>query len=219
MNILIIAAHPDDEVLGCAGTILKRKKEGHTISVCIATRPPLNFPEDKFLEKRKEVEAVAKHLGVSKVYYLEYPTVTLNTIPHNELNRKLFDVITAAKADIVYTHHRGDNNMDHRILFDATLVATRPEPGQRVKEVYSYESLSSTEWGAIVPERAFIPTVFEDITPFIDQKVKAMEIYASEIKAFPHPRSSEGIRLRAQYRGLTVGMTFAEAFVLIRKIG
>ncbi|ODS41272.1 MAG: hypothetical protein A7315_02040 [Candidatus Altiarchaeales archaeon WOR_SM1_79] len=216
MKALVIAPHPDDEVLGCGGTIAKHSKQGDEIYLCIVTKAYIPDWSEEFLKNRlKEIEKANKILGIKKTYFLDYPTVKLDTFPQKELNDSIFKVIVEVKPEIVYIPHKGDINKDHRLVFEASLVATRPI-NYKIKKILSYESLSETEWGQ--PIEPFTPNVYIDISDTIKTKIEAMKAYESEIKQYPHPRSLEMINILAKMRGGVVGLNAAEAFILIREV-
>ena len=216
MKILIIAPHPDDEVLGCGGTVAKHSKQGDEVYLCIVTKAYLPDWSEEFIKNRpKEIEKANKILGIKKTYFLDYPTVKLDTIPQKELNNSISKVVAEVKPEIVYIPHKGDVNKDHRLIFEASLVATRPQD-HKIKKILSYECLSETEWGQ--PIEPFTPTVYVDISDTIKTKIGAMKAYESEIKQYPHPRSLEMINILAKMRGGVVGLNAAEAFILIREV-
>jgi len=219
MNVLVIAAHPDDETIGAGGTITKHVKKGDGVYLCVVTKAyPPNWSEDSVKERRREVLEVSKILGIRKTYFLDLPTVKLDTIPQKELNDLISNCVNEVKPDVVYTTHGGDVNKDHRLVFEATMIATRPSPESLIKKVLSYELLSSTEWTFGLTERPFVPNVYVDISDTLENKIKAMSIYKSELKEYPHPRSLEAISTLAKKRGTEVGLKAAEAFMLIREI-
>ena len=216
MKVLIIAPHPDDEVLGCGGTIAKHSKLGDVFYLCIVTKAYTPDWSEEFLKNRpKEIEKANKILGIKKTYFLDYPTVKLDTIPQKELNEAISKVVNEVKADILYIPHKGDMNKDHRLVFETSLVATRPI-NHKIKKILSYECLSETEWGQ--PIEPFTPNVYVDISDTIKTKIEAMKAYESEIKPYPHPRSLEMINILAKMRGGVVGLNAAEAFILIREV-
>lgn len=218
-KILVIAPHPDDEVLGCGGTIAKHNLNGDEVYLCIVTKAyPPEWSEDEVEERKKEVFKAGESLGIKQVYFLDLPTVKLDTIPQKELNNLIAQVIDKVKPQIIYIPHKGDVNKDHQIVFDATMVAIRPKPDLLIEKVLSYETLSETGWAAPFPESAFIPNVWVDISGVVETKLKAMSEYKSELKEFPHPRSLEAISAVAKMRGATVGVEAAEAFMLVREI-
>jgi LmbE family N-acetylglucosaminyl deacetylase len=216
MKTLVIAPHPDDEVLGCGGTIAKHAKQGDEVYLCIVTKAYTPEWSEEFLKNRpKEIEKVNKILGIKKTYFLDYPTVKLDTFPQKELNESISKIIAEVKPEIVYIPHKGDINKDHRLVFEASLVATRPI-NHKIKKILSYESLSETEWGQ--PIDPFTPNVYVDISDMIKTKIEAMKAYKGEIKPYPHPRSLEMINILAKMRGGVVGLNAAEAFILIREV-
>jgi len=214
-KILVIAPHPDDEVLGCGGTIKKYAQLGASISLCVVTVAYMpQWTEDFIKDRPRQIRAAADVLGVKDIYPLDFPTVRLDTLPQKELNEKIADVVRKVKPDTLYIPHRGDLNRDHQLVHEAALVAARPTAGQSIKHVLAYEARSETEWGFL----PFIPTVYEDIADEMESKVEAMRVYASEVKDFPHPRSLEAIDALAKTRGSEAGLKRAEAFMLIRSI-
>lgn len=215
-KILIIAPHPDDEVLGCGGTIAKYSEHGDDVYLCVVTKAYTPDWSEEFVENRpKEVKRVSEILGIKKTYFLDFPTVKLDTIPQKELNDALKNVINEVAPDIIYIPHRGDLNKDHRLVFESALVATRSAPS-KIKKILSYEVLSGTEYGRLI--KPFIPNVYEDISKTFQKKLDAMKVYKSELKEFPHPRSLEAIEALAKIRGSEAGFKLAESFELVRSI-
>lgn len=215
-KILVISPHPDDEVLGCGGTIAKYSDEGDEVYLCIVTKAYTPDWSMEFIENRpEEVKKANRILGIKKTYFLDFPTVKLDTIPQKDLNEAISKVINEIKPDIVYFPHKGDLNKDHRLVFESSLVATRPLH-HKIKRILSYECLSETEWGQSI--EAFNPNVYVDITKTLKTKIEAMKVYESEVKPHPHPRSLEMINILAKMRGGAVGLEAAESFILIREI-
>lgn len=219
MNILIIAPHPDDEILGCGGTIAKRVKEGHDAYVCVITKgfEPL-FKEELVQQTREECRRADAFLGVKNTFFLDFPAAMLEEVPRYKLNDGILSIVKKVQPDEVYIPHHGDMQIDHKMVVDAAMVALRPKYEHRVKRIYAYETLSETGWDAPNTVNEFIPTVYEDITSTIDKKKKAMEIFQSQLAEFPNSRSIGAIEALAKYRGSTVTVNAAEAFVLIREI-
>jgi len=216
MKILIIVPHPDDEVLGCGGTIAKYSKKGEEVYTCIVTKAYLPDWSEEFLRNRpKEIIKANKILGIKKTYFLDFPTVKLDTIPQKELNKAIAEIINKNNPDILFIPHKGDVNKDHRLIFEACLVASRPLKN-KIKKILSYEVLSETEWGQSI--EPFVPSVYVDITQTFKQKIEAIKVYKSESKPYPHPRSLEVIEALAKKRGSEVGLKAAEAFMVIREI-
>lgn len=216
MKVLIIAPHPDDEVLGCGGTIAKYAARGDSVSVCYVTSAyPPEWSEEYLRKKEIEIQRSNDILGISKRFDLRYPTVKLDTIPQKDINASLQEVVIEVLPECVFIPHRGDLNMDHRIVHDASLVALRPV-NHCCSRILSYETLSETEWG---PKTAsFEPRYYVDVSDTITTKIEAMEAFTTEIKEMPHPRSREGILALAQKRGSEILVEAAEAFMPIRII-
>jgi len=218
-RVLVIAPHPDDEVLGCGGTMVKYVSGGDEVYLCIVTKAYTpEWTDDEIRERKEEVHTVNEILGVKKTYFLGLPTVKLDTIPQKELNDLISQVVNEVQPEVVYLPHQGDANKDHRLVFEAAMVATRPKPNLTIRKVLCYEVLSETEWAAPFEESAFIPNVWTNISGVLETKLKAMSGYKSELKEFPHPRSLEAISALAKMRGANVGVDAAEAFMLVREI-
>ena len=219
MNVLVIAPHPDDEVLGCGGTIAKRVEEGHSVYVCVVTKgcEPL-FHEEYVEQGRSECREADKYLGVKETIFLDFPAAMLEEVSRYKLNGALLQVVQKVKPDEVYIPHRGDMQIDHKMVVDAAMVALRPKYERAVKRIYAYETLSETGWDIPNTVNEFIPTVYEDISETIDKKLIAMNIFKSQLADFPAVRSLGAIEALAKYRGATIGAMAAESFTLIREI-
>jgi len=218
-TVLVIAAHPDDEVLGCGGIIQRCSNNGDDCYVLILTDGSEGrYGEEGALALRENAALANKNLGTKKVFFEKLPNQALDTLPITTVIQTLESYINKLEPTVVYTHHNGDLNRDHKVCHEATLVATRPLPGQCVREVYGYNTPSSTEWMFINGEKPFIPNVFVDIAGYIEGKIEAMECYESERNLYPHPRSPEALKAHANYWGLSVGLEYAEPFILIRGI-
>jgi len=218
-DVLVVAPHPDDEILGCGGVIAKSIAEGHTVHVCIVTRgSDILFPAEMIAGGRAEARAVHAALGVASTSFLEFPAPLLDTVPQYRISDALLGFLVEQRIDTVFVPHAGDIHLDHTIVHQSALVACRPINGSTVRRIYAYETLSETEWAPPRGDTWFIPNVFVDITAFLDDKLRAMAGYASQIKQAPHPRSPEGIVALARTRGFSVGCHAAEAFALVREI-
>lgn len=221
-KILIIAPHCDDEILGCGGTMAKLAQNGHEVFVAIVTNGHLGAPELFSAEGTKKVrsEALQSHkiLGVKETFFLDFPAPRLDTIPSYQLSLAISKIIKDKEIGVLYIPHRGDIHKDHRITYEAALVAARPINGCSVKKILAYETLSETEWAPPFGDDAFIPTVFESIEGFLDKKLEAFSCFSTQIKEFPHPRSLKNIEILSNFRGATVGKNNVEAFMLIREI-
>ena len=215
MEILVIAPHPDDEVLGCGGTMAKHSEEGDEVHLCIVTKAYTPDWSQNFISKRsKEIENACKVLGVKETQLLDLPTVKLDTIPQKDINQAIAKAVKNVNPDVVYIPYKGDLNMDHRIVYESSLVALRPM-NNSVKRILAYEVLSETEWGK--PIASFYQNVYVDISKTLKKKLNAMKEYASELKTPPHPRSLAVIEALACKRGSEAGMMYAEAFMLLRE--
>jgi LmbE family N-acetylglucosaminyl deacetylase len=219
MNILVVATHPDDEVLGCGGVIARHASHGDRVDVVVVTRgAPELYDDNQVMTLRKELNAAHAILGVSAVHFLDFPAPKLDQVPAHELADAIAGKFSALQSAVVYIPHRGDLHSDHRAVFAAALVAARPIGANPVRKVLSYETLSETEWAAPVAEDAFLPSVFIEITPFLEKKTQALTAYRSQLREFPHSRSLLAVESLARLRGSTVGVPAAEAFQLIRSI-
>lgn len=218
-NTLIIAPHPDDEILGCGGTIGKICASGTKVFVLVATRGKKEmYPEERILNVRNEAKNAHKILGVSETIFLDFPAPDLDMVSMAEISGEIHKIIEDYNISTIYLPHHGDIHHDHKVIFQAGLVAARPVGGNSVKKIFSYETLSETEWATPNGEDAFIPTRFVNITDFFALKLNAMKCFKSQLRDFPNPRSLKGIEVLANLRGSTVGFYYAEAFMTIRVI-
>jgi LmbE family N-acetylglucosaminyl deacetylase len=220
-QVLVVAAHPDDEVLGAGGTIARHVQQGDWVSVLIMT-DGVTARHREVAQQQAAARAATHLLGVQGLHFANLPDQRLDSLPLLEVIQPIAALVRALRPSDVYTHHRGDANQDHRTVFAATLIAARPFDDNPVERLLCYEVASSTEWGPSFGEWAFIPNLFVDISATLELKLKAVDAYRatfeSEIKAFPHPRSPEAVQIYSQHRGVTVGMRAAEAFVLVREL-
>jgi N-acetylglucosamine malate deacetylase 1 len=220
-KILVVSAHPDDEVLGCGGTIARHVKEGSQVYLIILgegitsrfSKREKGLGSSALKTLRTHISDASKLLGIKRTYTFDLPDNRFDSIDLLDIVKVIENVMNELKPDIIYTHHRNDLNIDHRIAFDATLTACRPIEGASVKEIYSYEVPSSTEWNYPC---VFQPNVYIDVSKTIKNKTAAMRAYKSEIRKWPHPRSEKAIIALSQKRGYEIGFDNAEAFELIR---
>lgn len=216
MKILVIAPHPDDEILGPGGTLIRHVLAGDKVYHAIVTQAHTPEWSEEFIEQRKqEIENANRLVGVTKTFLLGFPTAKLNTIPQNEFNLKFINLVKEVRPDVMYIPHQGDLNMDHRLTFEACLVGARPKD-HIVGEILAYETLSETEWGNSI--RPFVPNVYVDISNVVEKKLIALSAYKSEVYTYPHPRSLDAIKTLARKRGAEIGCEYAESFMQIRKI-
>jgi len=222
-KILIIAAHPDDEVLGCFGTVAKMVKEGDEAYTLILGEGKTSRDEQRSIENKKaelnilnqEIEKANSVINIKKTFIENFPDNRFDSVDLLDIVKAILKVKEEVKPDIIFTHYENDLNIDHQITYQAVVTATRPMEDESVKEIYSFEVLSSTEWNYPL---SFSPDLFFDISETIKLKKEAMKQYDSELCQFPHPRSIEGIELNAKYHGMRVGKTHVEAFKTVRVI-
>ncbi len=213
-NVLVIAAHPDDELLGSGGTLKKLINNGYNVYTVITSK---GRPEEEQHIHKFSLLA-NQHLGIKEVTYLQYPNLELETIPLHEINKKIEALVDKYNPAMIFTHHYGDLNRDHQIIFQAVLTAARPLPGKNPVEIICFETVSSSEWTQCTNDKTFKPNYFVDIKDTINDKLNALYHYDVEMRPFPHPRSYEGIKYLSRVRGMTVGVEYAEAFEIIRKV-
>jgi LmbE family N-acetylglucosaminyl deacetylase len=218
-NVLVVAAHPDDEVLGCGGVMSRHAADGDQVTVLVATRgAPELYPSEWIERLLGELRAAHQLLDVSSTHFLDFPAPKLDTVPGYALANGIAGTIQSVQPEIIYVPHRGDIHADHQAVYQATLVAARPISDCSVRTILSYETLSETEWAAPVGDQVFIPTVFVDISGHLERKLEAMACYQTQLRPAPHSRSLQTIEALARLRGATVGLAAAEAFQLVRQI-
>lgn len=213
-HVLAIAAHPDDEVLGCGGTLARHAECGDQVSVIIACEGESLRYGAGAVNQCEHIQEAAKTLGVFRAYPLGFPDQKLDTINLVELITPLEKVIREVEPEVVYCQFGGDANRDHHLLFQAALIATRPI-AEYPATMYAFETASSTEWSF---PRAFVPDTWVDISSTLERKLQAMACYKSELREYPHPRSLESLRHRAAYWGNQVCVPAAEVFATVRRV-
>lgn len=218
MRRIVIAPHPDDEVLGVGGTLLRHKAEGEELAWLIVTTISVasGWSEEKVKQRADEVKQITELFGFDKVFSLNFPTTQLDSIPMSDLVSGISKVFSAFEPEEVFVPHPSDVHTDHRMVFDAVASCTKWFRYPSVKRVLAYETLSETDFG-LGADHGFRPNVFVDIEPYLKGKLQAMDIYASELGTFPFPRSHEAIRALATLRGAASGFKAAEAFELLRE--
>lgn len=223
-KILVVAAHPDDEILGVGGTILKHAKDGDECFTIILGEGMTSRYDKRQLSDNNKVKKLhedtfraAEVIGYKNVYMENLPDNRFDSVPLLDITKIVERYIEDIKPDIIYTHFGGDLNIDHRITFEAVLTATRPIGHEYVKEIYVFETVSSTEWN-FSNTTNFKPNYFVDITETLDTKLKAMECYVSELREFPHPRSNKNLKVSALKWGSIISRQYAEAFEVVRII-
>lgn len=218
-NVLVIAPHPDDEVLGCGGTIRRLILSGARVTVAIVTRGTPLFPESQVQRVRAEAAAAAQRLGVQSLQFLDLPVTMLHLMPEHELNAVFFRLIRETRPDMLFIPFVGDRHEDHRQIFDAALVASRPDGRRpRIAKICCYETVSETHWSAPGMEAVFNPTWYVDIHTTLTDKLDAMRCYASQLEEDIPARSLTAIEALARFRGSVAGMPAAEGFQIIREL-
>lgn len=227
MNYLILAAHPDDEVLGCGGSMAKWSQAGQEVHVLIMAEGATARDETRDRKSRKaDLTHLAQTaqkggdiLGVASVELLSYPDNRMDSVDLLDVVKSIEERIDKLKPEVVVTHHSVDLNIDHQVVHQAVLAACRPQPGHPVKRILSYEVPSSTEWQSPTFGNPFAPNWFEDISETLKLKIQALEAYESEMREWPHARSIKAVEHLARWRGASVGREAAEAFMLVKRIG
>jgi LmbE family N-acetylglucosaminyl deacetylase len=226
MSILIVAAHPDDEVLGCGGTIARYAQEGRSVHVLLmADGEGSRAPEaassgdvGRMAARNAAAQAACGILGCASVESLALPDNRLDGLDLLDVVKKIESFIDRYRPSTLLTHHSGDVNIDHQVVHEAVIAACRPQPGHPVQELLFFEVPSSTEWRPPGSAEPFLPNYFVDISATLDIKRSALSAYAGELREFPHPRSLQAVEALARWRGATVGVEAAEAFILGRKL-
>lgn len=218
MKTLVIAPHPDDEVLGAGGTLLRRKAEGATVAWLIVTSimAEMGCSAEKIKQRAGEIKRVAEIFGFDSVFELNLPTTQLDQVPMNDLVAAISNVFKRFEPEEVFVPHPSDVHTDHRLVFDAAASCAKWFRYPSIQRVLAYETLSETDFG-LGSSQGFRPNVFVDIEPYLTDKLRAMDIYASELGEFPFPRSHKAILALATLRGAASGFKAAEAFELLRE--
>ena len=224
-KILVVAAHPDDEVLGCGGSIAKWTNAGHQVFVIfmsegITSRNKKNNSETEHqLIKLKSIsQKSGELLGVRSIEFIGYPDNRMDSIDLLDIVRNVEHHIEKIKPEILVTHHSKDLNIDHRKVHEAVITACRPFPNQIVNTILTFEVPSSTDWQIMDHENVFCPNWYEDITKTINVKKEALKLYDSEMRKWPHSRSIRAVEYLNRWRGSTIGFEAAEAFHMVRTI-
>jgi Uncharacterized proteins, LmbE homologs len=223
--VAVVVAHPDDEVLGCGGTLARLSAEGYQVHILFmadgeSSRVQIKPESESEIISARNIaaERACTILGCTSVTSLNLPDNRLDSLDRLDIIKHIEKFLAQHTPSLVFTHHAGDVNIDHRIVHDAVIVACRPRPGHHVKELLFFEVPSSTEWRPPGSDQVFTPQVFYDITDTLSKKRNALQVYEKELRPFPHPRSLKAVEALATWRGATVGVSAAEAFMLGRRI-
>jgi len=219
-NILVVAPHADDETLGCGGTLLRYKSEGHSIHWLIVTgmTEKAGFTTARIEKRQEEINLVSNSFGFSSVHELNLPPATLESLPLGEIIGGISKVMSIVKPEVVFVPYRNDAHSDHEIVFDAAMSATKSFRYPFIKKLLAYETISETDFGLKPEDGGFRPNVFVNITHFLSQKLNILDVFESEMGAFPFPRSRKALEALASLRGVQCNCHAAEAFMLIKEI-
>ncbi|MCB1750481.1 MAG: PIG-L family deacetylase [Gammaproteobacteria bacterium] len=223
MQVLVVAAHHDDEVMGCGGTIARHAAAGDQVHLLIMADGVTSRDDPGLatsgLEYRNDAcRAAANILGISTVQQLGYPDNAMDTLPLLEVVKQVESVVRRILPHTIYTHHLGDLNIDHRLTHEAVITACRPQPDECVRRILTFEVLSSTEWQSPSHRSPFVPNHFVEITAHSHTKLKALNCYQAEMRDYPHSRSFQSVEALSRFRGASVGVEMAEAFMVIRDL-
>ena len=218
-KVLCVAVHPDDETLGCGGTLLKHKAQGDEIYWLLLTGTPINMPEEQMDEGTRFRKALMDTINDSYQFdgieYLALPPALMHTLDVKDVISKISEVFIRIRPNIIYMMFANDVHSDHRIAFDAVYSCTKSFRYPFIEKIYMMETLSETEFAASIPAKAFMPNVYVDITDVIDDKLKIMQKYPKQLMEAPYPRSLSSIKAQARVRGSRAGVMYAEAFQLL----
>jgi LmbE family N-acetylglucosaminyl deacetylase len=223
MNVLCVAAHPDDEVLGVGGTIARHTTNGDDVHVCILSDGVTSrydegdAPADEIEQRRARAERACDHLGATVSFY-GFPDNSFDTAPLLDIVQTVEAEITDHDPEVVYTHHYGDLNVDHELACRATVTATRPLADSRIDRVLAFETLSASEWSVPQPSNVFKPTTFIDVSSHLETKTEALSVYETELREPPHPRTIDTVRKNTEIWGSKAGVSAAEPFELLREV-
>lgn len=220
MKVLVVSAHPDDEVIGAGGTLLKHVNSGDQIYWLIVTemKEEQGYSSDKITKRKTEIDKINKALQISTLYTLEYPTTSLSNALLPEMIPQISRIISQIAPEIIYLPNHTDIHSDHRITFEAVISCTKSFRQASIKKILMYECISETEFAPAFSENAFMPNYFVDISEYFNTKIELLNIYSSEIGEHPFPRSIRNTEALAVFRGATAGVEYAEAFQLVKFI-
>ncbi len=219
-KILIVSPHPDDETLGCGGTILKHVKTGNEVYWLIMTNI---FSGEQYSQKQVEIRqdeiiTVAREYRFKKTFKLDFPASKLDIVPKAEIVKRVRQVISRVSPKLVYIPYKNDAHSDHGVTFDVAISAAKAFRSKSISRILAYEVISETEFAPPLKDNAFIPNSFSDISGYIEQKIKIMRIYKSEIANHPFPRSVKNIKALATFRGATARVKYAESFMILKEL-
>lgn len=216
-KIIVVSAHPDDEILGAGGALIRHRNQGHDLHWLIATNifEDQGFSKERVQSRQEEIEKVANQLKM-KVHLLDYKTMTLTSEDLLKLVPQISSIFMEVQPELIYVLNRSDAHSDHRVLFDAVMACTKSFRYPFIREVMMYECISETEFAPALPEKAFLPNCYIDVSQQMDEKLELMKVYDSELGEHPFPRSERNIRALATFRGASCGVEYAEAFQILK---
>lgn len=219
-RVIVISAHPDDEIIGAGGALLKHIANGDEVYWLITTNvfEDQGFSKERVESRQVEIEKVAEMLGITKTFKLTFPTMSLSSSSLLKMVPQISEIFQEVQPETIYCLNRSDAHSDHRVTFDAVMACTKSFRYPFVKKVLMYECISETEFAPMLPEKVFMPNYFVDISGFFERKLEIMQVYESEIGAHPFPRSLRNMEALATFRGASVGVEYAEAFQLVKYI-
>jgi LmbE family N-acetylglucosaminyl deacetylase len=219
-KILVLAVHPDDETLGCGGTLLRHKKEGDEIFWLIATamKKESNFSEKDIKTRKEEIGQVRDKYGFKEVYELDIPCTKADQVPRHDLTARISGIFDKARPEVVYLPFINDVHSDHRVIFEAAYSSTKTFRRPFIKKILMMETISETEFVPPFEDLPFTPNYFVDISDFLDKKLDIMKIYKNEHQEHPFPRSMDNIKALATFRGAAAGCRYAESFMVLKEI-
>lgn len=219
-RVLVLAVHPDDETLGCGGTLLKLRDQGCELHWLIATAVSEEggYAPEFVASRRREIETVAQRYGFAAVHELGLPPAQVETVPLGSIVARIAAIMKAVAPDTLFLPFREDVHSDHRILFDAAFSCTKSFRQPSLRRIYMMETPSETEFSPSIPGQSFVPNSFVDISSSFEEKLEIFKIFCSEIGEHPFPRSLANITALATFRGATAGCPYAESFMLLKEI-
>lgn len=219
-NVLVVAPHPDDETIGCGGTLLKHIDQGDQVCWLIVTKmdPSQGYSDDQIEIREAEIKSVSEQFGFHNIARLDFPTTQLDTLPLSEVIVKISQVLNDLQPQVIYMPYSGDAHSDHRVVFDAMAATTKSFRQTSIQRILCYETLSETDFSLNPDYNSFRPNVFYNISKYLEKKLAIANKFASEINQFPFPRSEHAIKSLASIRGATANCHAAEAFMLLREI-
>lgn len=217
-KILLVVAHPDDEVLGCGATVAKHVQAGDEVHLLVLADGETSRAQADLSHRHGALAKSCQTLGIKTHQQESFPDNQMDSVPLIHIVRKIEERLKAIKPELIYTHYVHDLNVDHQITHAAVLTACRPQPGASVREIRCFEVVSSTHWTSSQAGHTFSPNLFIDVASTLAQKMAALKHYDAEMRPWPHQRSYKGLEVLAQFRGASVGVEAAEAFVIERRL-